>query len=102
MLSPAGIPLAVLHALTASTGLEAVRVRQLLADLADTSLITFSEDGTSILMHRLVQRVPRERAAHQGTLDTVLGQAVELLHAFDNALPDGAASTATPTCTPPY
>ncbi|MFC4016025.1 tetratricopeptide repeat protein [Nonomuraea purpurea] len=91
VLSSAGIPLAVLHALTASTGLETVRVRQLLADLADTSLITYSEDGTSVLIHRLVQRVLRERAAHQGTLDTVLSQAVDLLHTFNAALPDGPA-----------
>ncbi|MFI9846752.1 tetratricopeptide repeat protein, partial [Nonomuraea sp. NPDC051941] len=94
VLSPAGIPLTVLHALTASMSIEAVRVRELLADLADTSLITFSKDDASILMHRLVQRVLRERAAHHGNLDSALSQAVDLLHAFNSALPDGAATWA--------
>ncbi|GGP14154.1 tetratricopeptide repeat protein [Nonomuraea glycinis] len=93
VLSPAGVPLPVLHALSAE-GIERVRVQQLLADLTDTSLITFNEDGSAVLMHRLVQRVLRDRAAHQGHLNGVLSQAVNLLHAFNAALPDGAETWA--------
>ncbi|MEV4364555.1 tetratricopeptide repeat protein [Nonomuraea sp. NPDC049625] len=89
VLSPAGIPLQVLSGLS-GTGNEPVRLREMLADLADTSLITFNEDGSAILMHRLVQRVLRERTAHHGDLDTILEQAVHLLHAFNATLPDGA------------
>ncbi|MFG1967624.1 tetratricopeptide repeat protein [Nonomuraea sp. NPDC049028] len=93
VLSPAGVPVPVLHALSGQ-GVEPVHMQRLLADLADTSLITFSEDGSAVLMHRLVQRVLRERATHQGNLDTVLDQAVDLLHAFNNTLPGGAQTWA--------
>ncbi|MFE0147890.1 NB-ARC domain-containing protein [Nonomuraea sp. NPDC059007] len=89
VLSPADIPLPVLHA-ESGEGTERVRLQQELANLADTSLITFSEDGTTVLMHRLIQRVLRERADHHDTLDAALDQATNLLHAFNNTLPDGA------------
>ncbi|MFI6906183.1 tetratricopeptide repeat protein [Nonomuraea sp. NPDC050394] len=89
MLSPAGVPLAVLHA-GSGDGAERMRLQQALADLADTSLITFSEDGTAVVMHRLVQRVLRERAAHEGKLNAVLDRATDLFHSFNNTLPKGA------------
>ncbi|WP_239105333.1 NB-ARC domain-containing protein, partial [Microbispora rosea] len=88
VLSPAGVPLAMLNGLSDDENPQ-VRVREMLADLADTSLITFTEDGTAVLMHRLVQGVLRERAAHQGDLDTVMSQATALLHAFNTTVPDG-------------
>ncbi|MFF4128357.1 tetratricopeptide repeat protein [Microbispora rosea] len=88
VLSPAGVPVPMLNGLSDDENPQ-VRVREMLADLADTSLITFTEDGTAVLMHRLVQRVLRERAAHQGDLDTVISQATTLLHAFDTTVPDG-------------
>ncbi|MET8992843.1 tetratricopeptide repeat protein, partial [Nonomuraea wenchangensis] len=93
VLSPAGVPIAVLQAATSRDG-QPVRLREMLADLADTSLISFSEDGTTILMHRLVQRVLRERAAHHGDLDIVRADATGLLHAFNATLPDGARTWA--------
>ncbi|GAA1655883.1 hypothetical protein GCM10009733_061730 [Nonomuraea maheshkhaliensis] len=96
VLSPAGIPLPVLSA-PGGTGIEPMRLREMLADLADTSLITFNEDGTAILMHRLVQRVLRERATHHGDLDTILDQALRLLYVFNATLPNGAQTwTARP------
>ncbi|MFI7135909.1 tetratricopeptide repeat protein [Nonomuraea sp. NPDC050153] len=93
VLSPAGVPLPILHRWTGA-GTEPVGARQLLADLADTSLITFSEDRQTVLMHRLIQRVLRERAAHHGGLDTLLDQATGLLHAFNATLPDGSGTWA--------
>ncbi|MGI5292800.1 tetratricopeptide repeat protein [Nonomuraea polychroma] len=88
VLSPSGVPLPVLHALD-SADAGPVAVRSMLADLSDTSLITFSEDGTAVLMHRLIQRVLRERATHQGRLQAVLDRATTLLHGFNATLPDG-------------
>ncbi|MFI7134139.1 tetratricopeptide repeat protein [Nonomuraea sp. NPDC050153] len=90
VLSPAGIPLAVFG----DTDGDPVRLRKMLADLADTSLITFTEDGSTIVMHRLVQRVLRERAARQGDLDAAIDQAIDLLSAFNATLPDGAQTWA--------
>ena len=87
VLSPAGVPLRVLRA---GDDDAPVRTRELLADLADTCLITFSEDGTAVLTHRLVQRVLRDRATHHGELSEILGQATTLLWAFKDTLPDGA------------
>ncbi|MGW4791889.1 tetratricopeptide repeat protein, partial [Nonomuraea sp. NPDC004297] len=93
VLSPAGVPVTLLDALNDADDPDEdspwVRVRETLADLADTSLITFSEDGTAVLMHRLVQRVLRERATHHGNLDTVLNQAAVLLQVFNTTVPDG-------------
>ncbi|MEW1841203.1 tetratricopeptide repeat protein [Nonomuraea angiospora] len=85
----AGVPLAVFGGTDGDPGL-----REMLADLADTSLITFTEDGSTIVMHRLVQRVLRERAAYHGDLDAVIGQAIDLLSAFNATLPDGARTWA--------
>ncbi|GLX92948.1 tetratricopeptide repeat protein [Herbidospora sp. NBRC 101105] len=78
-------------------------IDQVLADLVDTSLISFSDDGTTVLMHRLTSRVLRERAHHTALpgdgnggsrLDQVLAGAVELLHRFNTHIPDGAATWA--------
>ncbi|MGW5155597.1 FxSxx-COOH system tetratricopeptide repeat protein [Nonomuraea wenchangensis] len=93
VLSPSGVPLPVLSALSDAgpeAGSTPVRLREMLADLADTSLITFSEDGTTVLMHRLIQRVLCDRAARQGDLGTVRDQAVALLQDYADTLPDGA------------
>ncbi|MEV0831410.1 tetratricopeptide repeat protein [Nonomuraea rubra] len=94
VLSPSGVPLQVLSALGDARGVEPVRLREMLADLADTSLITFSEDGTTVLMHRLIQRVLCDRAAHHGGLDVVLDQAIDLLQDYAGTLPDGARTWA--------
>jgi len=68
VLSPAGVPRDLLYGSADPDGLEpsvhdpavASRHQELLAGLADTSLIGFSEDGSTVLMHRLVQRVLRD------------------------------------------
>ncbi len=88
VLSPAGVPLPMLTALSDDENPQ-IEIRRLLADLADTSLIAFSKDGTAVLMHRLVQRVLRERAAHHGNFSTAIDQATALLRAFNITLPDG-------------
>ncbi|MFI7708527.1 tetratricopeptide repeat protein [Nonomuraea sp. NPDC049480] len=90
VLSPTGIPLTVLYHLSDTSGAESIGLREMLADLSDTCLITFSDDGNAVLMHRLVQRVLRDCAAHQGDLATVLNEAIALLGAFAATLPTGA------------
>ncbi|WP_182885769.1 tetratricopeptide repeat-containing protein [Microbispora sp. H10885] len=93
VLSPAGIPLTVLSA-GSKAGIHPVHLRETLAALADNCLISFSEDGATVLMHRLVQRVLRERATHHGHLSAALARAVGLLQAFNATLPYGAGSWA--------
>ncbi|MET9343636.1 tetratricopeptide repeat protein, partial [Nonomuraea sp. NPDC003804] len=105
VLSPAGIPRILL-----SRGLDpadadlppallaaALHAQQPLDGLADTSLISFSEDGSAVLMHRLIQRVIREHAAHTDGLDTAIDHALDLLEAFNNRIPDGAHTWAART-----
>ena len=90
VLSPAGAPRILLYGGADPDGPEpspddlavASQVQELLAALVDTSLIGFSEDGSTVLMHRLVQRVLRERAAHDGTLPAAIGRAISLLWMF--------------------
>ncbi|QYC41679.1 Tetratricopeptide repeat protein [Nonomuraea coxensis DSM 45129] len=97
VLSSSGVPLPVLSALSdadSEAGAAPVRLREMLADLADTSLITFSEDGTTVLMHRLIQRVLCDRAAHHGDLGTALVRATGLLRDYADTLPDGARTWA--------
>jgi tetratricopeptide (TPR) repeat protein len=50
-----------------------------LARLAGASLLTFSVDGSSVSVHRLVMRVIREQLAAGGSLTTVCLAAAELL-----------------------
>ncbi|MET8049732.1 tetratricopeptide repeat protein [Streptosporangium sp. NPDC005286] len=101
VLSEAGIPRTVLYGTTEPDPAATEGIDQLLADLADTSLISFSEDGATVLMHRLTSRVLRERAQHHAGvsggeagshLAKVLGGAVDLLHRFNSHIPDGAAT----------
>ncbi|SFL09118.1 Tetratricopeptide (TPR) repeat [Streptosporangium canum] len=104
VLSEAGVPRTVLYGTTdPDPGPAAEGIDQLLADLADTSLISFSEDGATVLMHRLTNRVLRERAQHHvdvsrgeagSHLGEVLEGAVGLLHRFNGQIPDGAATWA--------
>ena len=48
-------------------------------DLADASLLGFTVDGESVVAHRLVMRVARERLAAEGGLPAVLDGAVRVL-----------------------
>ncbi|WP_062437207.1 tetratricopeptide repeat protein [Herbidospora daliensis] len=119
VLAESGVPRAVLYGTTDPDPAATEGIDQLLADLADTSLITFGEDGGTVLMHRLTSRVLRERAHHNAADDgttaddgerengdnredvtrlaQVLDSAVNLLHRFNNHIPDDAATwTARP------
>ncbi len=72
VLSAAGVRLPVMYdagrAGALGGGIEADAVDRALARLADSSLLAFSVDGTSVVAHRLVMRVIREQAAERGTL----------------------------------
>ncbi|MEU4835240.1 tetratricopeptide repeat protein [Streptosporangium sp. NPDC023615] len=102
VLSEAGVPRAILYGTTNPDDLgpvDTAELDQLLADLADSSLISFNDDGTTILMHRLTSRVLRERAQHtphptSGDLPGMLTRATTLLHHFNTHIPDGAATWA--------
>jgi tetratricopeptide (TPR) repeat protein len=80
VLSPAGVPRAVLHAagqagaLSEASPVPAEVVDEALGRLAGSSLLTFSTGGGTVTAHRLVMRVIRERLARQGHLAAV-GQA---------------------------
>ncbi|WP_063765590.1 tetratricopeptide repeat protein [Herbidospora cretacea] len=105
VLSETGVPQAILYGTTDPDPAGTEDIDQVLADLADTSLISFSEDGTTVLMHRLTSRVLRERARHIPTgdggsgdhagasrLSHIFDGAVDLLHRFNAHIPDGAAT----------
>ncbi|NAS20074.1 tetratricopeptide repeat protein [Herbidospora sp. NEAU-GS84] len=113
VLAEAGVPRAVLYGSTNPDDLDQAAVAEVdrvLADLADTSLVSFSEDGTTVLMHRLTSRVLRERAHHttaaddgdgseggrggQSRLTQALDNAIDLLHRFNTHIPGGAATWA--------
>ena len=73
VLSAAGVRRSTLHAAgrhgtLGDGGRTAAEVDGMLGRLAGASLLTFSVDGTSVTMHRLVMRVIREHAAASGTL----------------------------------
>lgn len=76
VLSPAGVPRDLL---ASAIGAGETTADELLAHLADWSLISFSVDGTKVLAHRLVNRVARERAAAAGTLASSAGEAISAL-----------------------
>ncbi|GAT68911.1 NB-ARC domain-containing protein [Planomonospora sphaerica] len=96
VLSPAGIPRAILYGGGADGSAPDAQVvdsvDEALAILAEASLIGFSEDGTAVLMHRLIQRVLRERATHEDRLSQILQTTTGLLAAYNTTLPDGAAT----------
>jgi tetratricopeptide (TPR) repeat protein len=88
VLSAAGVSRSLLHA-AAGAGLPgrdgplpvlaSEAADRVLARLAGTSLLTFSLDGSSVTVHRLVMRVIRENLAAGGTLAAVCASAGRLL-----------------------
>ena len=67
----------------------------MLGRLAGTSLLTFSVDGSSVTVHRLVMRVIRESLAARGALATVCAAAADALDGWpvaDRYLASGPAS----------
>jgi len=105
VLSPAGVPRSLLYGGADPDGPEpslddlaaAAKIQELLASLADTSLISFSGDGSTVLMHRLVQRVLRERAEHDGGLSSAIDHAITLLEVFSARIPGGSRTWAART-----
>jgi hypothetical protein len=96
LLSPTGVPRALPHA-AGQAGLRAEpdgapntatpqQVDEALGHLASSSLLTFSVDGSTTTVHRLVMRVTRERRAHDGTLAAIGGQTIALLSTITKSL----------------
>jgi hypothetical protein len=86
VLSPDGIPRALVHAVLAAglpgadaAGGEAADAA--LARLAGVSLLGFTVDGASVVVHRLVQRVIRDLLDANGRLSVVCRAAADLLNA---------------------
>ncbi|MFB9681669.1 tetratricopeptide repeat protein [Streptosporangium vulgare] len=100
VLSPAGIPRYLLYpnpTPAPDTDSQAdlagrARVDGVLAELADTSLITFTADGSTIVMHRLVQRVLCERAHHDDQFSALIDHATTVLAALNDTIPDEEAT----------
>jgi len=69
LLSPEGVPRQLLYACGHADVWNATAedIDEALGRLAGTSLVTFSGDDSTVLAHRLVTRVIRERAVHDGT-----------------------------------
>ena len=91
LLSPDGVSRPLLY-LGASPNVFAVGPEELddaLAGLASASLLGFTRaaggstvDASTVTAHRLVMRVARERAAHDGSLNDAATKAAVLLHAY--------------------
>ena len=86
VLAETGVSRRVLH-LAADAGIlgdspvGAVEVDDGIGELADASLVGFTVDG-SVVAHRLVMRVARERLAAEGGLPVVLADAVRVLESL--------------------
>jgi len=79
LLSPSGTPRALM--------VDAADVSEEAADaalqqLAAASLVTWSLDGSSVTIHRLVMRITRERAAHDSTLRAAAARVITALQAM--------------------
>jgi tetratricopeptide (TPR) repeat protein len=91
VLAETGVPRRVLH-LAAEAGVLGAgpvgeaEVDSVIGDLADASLLGFTVDGASVVAHRLVMRVARERLAAGGRLPTMLASAVRILEAAVKAI----------------
>jgi hypothetical protein len=82
-LSPAGIPRTLLADLLADlpNPVDRQRADQILVILARASFIGYSLENTMVLMHRLTQRVLRDRAVGTGTLNTLIADLTTALSA---------------------
>jgi tetratricopeptide (TPR) repeat protein len=94
LLSPDGVSRELLYS-GEPAGVLAVGVEELdeaLGRLASASLLTFTGtppvtvNASTVIAHRLVMRVARERAVHDGTLAGVAVQAIALLRAYGQSL----------------
>src|SRR5438105_6183558 len=83
LLAETGVPRPLLHRFAAASGLgtgqpEAAAVDAAVGELASASLLGFTLDD-SVVAHRLVMRVARERLAAEGGLPAVAAGAVTVL-----------------------
>ncbi len=91
LLSPDGVSREILY-LGESTEVFGASIEDLdeaLGRLASASLLTFTADTagpSTVIAHRLVMRVTRERAAHDGTLARLAMKAAALLDAYVKSL----------------
>ncbi len=89
-LSDAGMPAAVLLdqlAVLSASGVELSLIeddRAALSELATRSLVTFTEDGSVVLVHRLVRRVIQDKATRDGNLLAAIDGAVGRLQAVEH------------------
>jgi tetratricopeptide (TPR) repeat protein len=81
LLSPAGVPRSLLADLLANlpNPVDKQKADRILAILAQASLIGYSLENTMVLMHRLTQRVLRDRAASTGTLHDLIADLIAAL-----------------------
>jgi tetratricopeptide (TPR) repeat protein len=79
LLSPAGIPRTLLRAAVRATD---IAVDEALQELADWSLLTWSIDGSAVIVHRLIMRLVRERAHSDGSLGIAADQAMAALRSM--------------------
>lgn len=74
-------------------GMTAASTDHALAALGDASLLSFGIDRSTVLVHRFVQRVVRDRAAHRGSLLATVRDAarslVELVTEIEMSLVEG-------------
>lgn len=81
ILSPAGVHRKVLYAALSQKHPTAA-VDTALGALLDASLLTADLGGQILIMHRLVQRVLRDHAGHDGTLSSTIGRAISVLESL--------------------
>ncbi len=95
VLSAAGVRRSLIHAAARTglpetdgvlAGLPPEAADRALGRLAGTSLLTFSVDGSSVTVHRLVMRVIRESLAARGALATVCAAAANALEGLARSL----------------
>jgi tetratricopeptide (TPR) repeat protein len=94
VLAPAGVPRILLYGSVDASQQTRQNIDAVLADLIDTSLIALSGDRTTFVMHRLVQRVIRERAAAEGRLPTLVDNVIARLVRFNDSLADRVLTAA--------
>jgi len=94
VLSPDGVSREFLHegANLLADRLTDADLDRLLGRLRDASLVVVSVDGGTVALHRLIQRVLRDRAARDGTLEAMVDCAARFL---TTARPDDARTIAT-------
>ncbi|MFG3257511.1 FxSxx-COOH system tetratricopeptide repeat protein [Streptomyces sp. NPDC048172] len=77
LLSPSGVHRAHLHAMI--TDRESSEIDASIGRLTESSVVTLTLNGDAIVMHRLVQRIVRDRLLHEGRLGVRVDEAATAL-----------------------